>query len=362
MKKYLNKILAATLTLCMSLTLLTACGGSSSSDGSSSDGAAVSSGEKVTWRLQSNYSLDSLEGDMAKNLKESLEKATNGRLTVELYDPGALCQASDIVTYLSQGAFDCAVIFGSTYSGVLPEADLGTGIPFAWESSSEIYDAMENYGLLDIIQEAYGELGIKYYWNAHEPNYNTLCNFEVKSVSDYAGKKIRALGVWGDYYAAIGASPVNIPGTEVYQALQLGTIDGAHYGWSALSDSNNIREVAKYAICPSLCYCQMATVVNQKSLDSLPADLRDVVDETIRLANIGVIGQDHVAGTEKSVRDSVQGGYTELVELPDDVVAELREIAITQVWEELAAKSDRMARGIEIIKQQSRDYGRQVDY
>ena len=41
MKKYLNKILAATLTLCMSLTLLTACG-SSSSDGSSSDGAAVS--------------------------------------------------------------------------------------------------------------------------------------------------------------------------------------------------------------------------------------------------------------------------------------------------------------------------------
>ena len=102
--------------------------------------------------------------------------------------------------------------------------------------------------------------------------------------------------------------------------------------------------------------------MNQKSLDSLPADLRDVVDETIRLANIGVIGQDHVAGTEKSVRDAVQGGYTELVELPDDVVAELREIAITQVWEELAAKSDRMARGIEIIKQQSRDYGRQVDY
>ena len=92
------------------------------------------------------------------------------------------------------------------------------------------------------------------------------------------------------------------------------------------------------------------------------ADLRDVVDETIRLANIGVIGQDHVAGTEKSVRDAVQGGYTELVELPDDVVAELREIAITQVWEELAAKSERMARGIEIIKQQNRDYGRQVDY
>ena len=126
--------------------------------------------------------------------------------------------------------------------------------------------------------------------------------------------------------------------------------------------ANNIREVAQYAILPSLCYCQMATVVNQSSLDALPDDLRETVDEVIRLCNIGVIGQDHVAGTEKSVRDAVQGDYVELVELPDDVVAELREIAITEIWEDLASKSERMARGIEIIKQQSRDYGRQVDY
>lgn len=364
MKKNINKILAAILALCMTMTMLTACGGASSeSAGSSNSGSTAAAGDKVyTWRLQSNYALDTMQGDMAKNLKASVEKATSGRVVIELYEPGALCQASDIVTYLSQGAFDCAVIFGSTFSGVLPEADLGTGLPFAWESSAEIYDAMENYGLLDVIQEAYGELGIKYYWNAHEPNYNTLGNFTVDSIEDYAGKKIRALGVWGDYYEAIGASPVNIPGTEVYQALQLGTIDGAHYGWSSLSDANNIREVAKYAILPSLSHCQMATVVNQASLDKLPEDLRNIVDETIRLCNIGVIGQAHVVDTEKSVTDAINGGYTELYEIPEDVVAELREIAITRVWEELAAKSERMARGIEIIKQQNRDYGRQVDY
>ncbi|MFR6041256.1 MAG: TRAP transporter substrate-binding protein DctP [Dysosmobacter welbionis] len=299
---------------------------------------------------------------MATNLKEALETATNGRLQVELYEPGALCQTSDILTYLSQNAFDCAVIFGSTFSGLIPEADLACGIPFAWESSAEIYDVMENYGLLDVIQEAYGELNLKYYWNAHEPNYNVLANFQVESLEDFHGKKIRALGVWGDFLAALGASPTNIAGTEVYQALQLGTIDGALYGWSSLSDSNNIREVAQYALSPSMCFCQMATVVNQDSLNKLPEDLRSIVDETIRLANIGVIGQAHVVGTEKSVRDAIQGGYTELSPLPDDVLAEMREIAVTQTWEELAAKSERMARGIEIIKQQNRDYGRQVDY
>ena len=218
------------------------------------------------------------------------------------------------------------------------------------------------FSRLDVIQEAYGELNLKYYWNAHEPNYNVLANFQVESLEDFHGKKIRALGVWGDFLAALGASPTNIAGTEVYQALQLGTIDGALYGWSSLSDSNNIREVAQYALSPSMCFCQMATVVNQDSLNKLPEDLRSIVDETIRLANIGVIGQAHVVGTEKSVRDAIQGGYTELSPLPDDVLAEMREIAVTQTWEELAAKSERMARGIEIIKQQNRDYGRQVDY
>ena len=222
MRKNAKKLFALLLTLCMSLSLLTACGSDTPANSTGGEGGA-SSGETITWRLQSSYSLNSLQGDMATNLKNALETATNGRLQVELYEPGALCQTSDILTYLSQNAFDCAVIFGSTYSGLIPEADLACGIPFAWESSAEIYDVMENYGLLDVIQEAYGELNLKYYWNAHEPNYNVLANFQVESLEDFHGKQIRDLGVWGDFLAALGASPTNIAGTEVYQALQLGT-------------------------------------------------------------------------------------------------------------------------------------------
>ena len=153
MRKNAKKLFALILALCMSLTLLTACGGDTAGS-DSGVGESSSGGETITWRLQSSYSLNSLQGDMATNLKEALETATNGRLQVELYEPGALCQTSDILTYLSQNAFDCAVIFGSTFSGLIPEADLACGIPFAWESSAEIYDVMENYGLLDVIQEA----------------------------------------------------------------------------------------------------------------------------------------------------------------------------------------------------------------
>ena len=78
MKKNFKKALAILLTLCTVLTLLTACGGGSTAgdaaggDASDGGGSSVPSGEVITWRLQSNYALDSLEGEMAKNLKESV--------------------------------------------------------------------------------------------------------------------------------------------------------------------------------------------------------------------------------------------------------------------------------------------------
>ena len=90
-KNVWKKTLAALLAAGTVLTTLSACGGSSAESTSDGDTASsVPSGEVITWRLQSNYALDSLEGDMAKNLKESLEKATNGRLQVELAQLAAI--------------------------------------------------------------------------------------------------------------------------------------------------------------------------------------------------------------------------------------------------------------------------------
>lgn len=315
---------------------------------------------EYTWRLQTIYNLDTMQGVIATQIAEELERVTNGRLAVEIYPPGGLCPTNDMLTMLSKGAFDMGVSFGNTFSGIIDEGDLEAGLPFAWESADEVYDAFENRGLGDLIQSAYDELGINWYWIAHEPNYNTLTNFEVTGVDSYKGKKIRALGVWANYYQKLGATPTNVSGPEVYQALQLGTIDGAHYGWSSLKD-NNLSEVVDYAVQPTAAFISMAILVNQESLEKLPEDLRAVVEETCRMASQGFISNTHVVSTKAAVREAFDSGEVTPIVLPDEEVLKMRKAAV-EVWDEVAKKSDRMAKGVEILKQQSRDYGRQVDF
>lgn len=358
-----NRVMMVASILIIAMLGLVGCGGGAGNAGNNagndSNPAGGTDQKTVTWRLQSIYSPNTMQDVMGIMIKEELEKATNGRLKIEIYPPGGLAPVNDTVTMLSQGAYDMAVTFGNTFAGVIPEGDLEAGLPFAWQSADEVYDAMENRGLGDLIQEAYDELGINWYWMAHEPNYNALTTFPVKSVNDFKGKKIRALGVWGTYYDKLGAATVALPGPEVYQALQLGTIDGAHYGWSSLED-NKLDEVVDYNVKPTAAFISMAILINQKSLDELPADLRAIVETATKSATMGPISNWHVVATKNAVRTSEQRGTITPQMLSDEDVKVMRKAAF-EVWDELAKKSDRMAKGIEILKQQSKDYGRSLE-
>ena len=358
-----NRTMIGAVVLLIAMFGLVGCGGgggNASTPGNDSSSNPSSNQPTVTWRLQSIYSPNTMQDQMGIMIKEELEKATNGRLKIEIYPPGGLAPVNDTVTMLSQGAYDMAVTFGNTFAGVIPEGDLEAGLPFAWQSADEVYDAMENRGLGDLIQEAYDELGINWYWMAHEPNYNALTTFPVKSVNDFKGKKIRALGVWGKYYDKLGAATVALPGPEVYQALQLGTINGAHYGWSSLED-NKLDEVVDYNVKPTAAFISMAILINQDSLNALPDDLKAIVESTTKTATMGPISNWHVVATKNAVRTSEQKG-TVTPQMLSDADVEIMRKAAMEVWDELAAKSDRMAKGIEILKKQSRDYGRSVDF
>jgi TRAP-type mannitol/chloroaromatic compound transport system substrate-binding protein len=70
-----------------------------------------------------------------------------------------------------------------------------------------------------------------------------------------------------------------MPGSEIYTALALNTIDASNYGGPTSFYNFSVHEVAKYWIDPpSMPYQETGTLVNPESWNALPDDLKDIMD------------------------------------------------------------------------------------
>ncbi|MCP4023171.1 MAG: hypothetical protein GY729_15115 [Desulfobacteraceae bacterium] len=340
MKKLLSLFLVLTVMLCLSSSIQAA------------------DAKVIKWKMQASYPVGTTVMMNGVEWTKAIEKLTNGRLKVEILPPGAMCGVRDIVTYMELGVFDCAVTYGGFYTGLIPETDLEIGLPQGHRSWDEVWDAMYNRGLGDIISEAYAEHNIKWYPAAADNYYHFNTNFPVTKLSDLKGKKIRALGVYGKYVQKLGASAVVVPGAEMYMAMKLGTIDGAIYGATGLQDVK-LHEVVQYYTHPTAAQIALSLLINKDSLAKLPPDLKVLVEQGTRYI-LNDTSMRYITQCKESMNKSVNSGSVQISTLPEEEMAKMRALVIP-IWDELAQKSPRMKKGVDIIKQQMRDLGRPMD-
>ena len=112
-----------------------------------------------------------------------------------------------------------------------------------------------------------------------EPNIMIMRDAEIRTPADLADLKIRVAGATAaDIAVALGATPVQMPINEVYNALQTGLIDGVFTGSSTLIDFK-LDEVANSLILGApLGRLTFYTVMNQARYDGLPADQQAAID------------------------------------------------------------------------------------
>lgn len=319
---------------------------------------ALAQPKVIRWKMQASYPLGTAVMMHGIEWAKAMDKLTGGRLKVEILPPGAMCGVMDIVSYLQRGVFECAISYGGFYTGLIPETDLEIGLPQSWQSYDELWDAMTNRGLGDIIREAYSEKNIQWYPTAADCYYHFNTNFPVTKLSDLKGKKIRALGVYGKYVAALGCSVVVVPGAEMYMAMKLGTIDGAIYGASGLMDIK-LHEVVKYYTHPTASQIALSLLVNKDALKKLPDDLRLIVEQGSAYV-LHDTAMRYITMCKASMAEAERLGSTKRCYLPEEELVKMRKL-VAPIWDELAAKSPRMKKGVEILKKQMRDVGRPMD-
>lgn len=284
-----------------------------------------------------------------------VEEWSNGRIKFETYEAGALTSVGGMVEAVDSGIIDVSQSWGGFYVGDVPEADIEVGLPLAWRDQYETYDAYYNRGLKDVIAEAYeSRFNVKHFPAIIGLVYGISTREPITGLDDLKGKKIRALGVYGELVQALGASAVVVPGPEIYTAMQLGTIDGLVYGVEALPASGLETFLKTTIISPNFNSGAGHWLINRDTWNSLPKDLQQVIERVVQYGNAANGMQYRVV--EAGATGVLKKAGVNLLSLSPEDEKKVSAVAQT-LWDKIAARSELAAKGVAIVRQQQRDFG-----
>jgi TRAP-type C4-dicarboxylate transport system substrate-binding protein len=241
---------------------------------------------------------------------EELKKRSNGRITYTLYAGGALGKGPEHYDIVKNGLSDMGYFTASWTPGRFPLSDV---LSLAtWTEGKDTSTSIGKKMADGVLQKEFE--GVKVLELNGCIQAFLWTKKPVKSLEDVQGLKIRSPGGHQtNYIKSLGAEPVFMPLGDVYLALETGTIDGL-VTCSPLVLAFKLHEVVKHGVVATFGCVTEGVVMNQKSWDNTPDDLKPIIEEVVGNPFASTRGLDRDA-YKKMIQDIKDKGV-ELYELP----------------------------------------------
>lgn len=242
---------------------------------------AVAQDKKVRVQMQSNFaSTLALLGPNANYTVEQIRKLSNGSIDIKFFEPGALVPASQAFDAVSSGALDMAWATPGYWTGKDIAFAVFSTVPFG-PGLGEYLAWMKEGGGEKLMQELYAKYNIhSVMCHLIPPEASGWFRNEIKSLEDLKGLKMRFFGLGANVMQKLGVSTQLLQAGEIFQALQLGTIDATEFSMPVMDLSLGFHQVAKYYYFPG--WHQQATVgdliINKAKWDSFSPHQKLVVE------------------------------------------------------------------------------------
>jgi TRAP-type mannitol/chloroaromatic compound transport system substrate-binding protein len=208
--------------------------------------AIAQSAPTIKWRLTSSFpkSLDTIYGG-AEVLSKRIAAITGGKFQVQVFASGEIAPGGQALDVVQNGTVEACHTCSYYYVGKDKTFGMGTSIPFgmnarqlnAWiyyGNGQKLLD--EFYSNYNIVSFAGGNTGVQ---------MGGWFRKEIKSLKDVKGVKMRIAGLGGTVFSALGMVTQQIPGSDIYPALEKGTIDAAEWVGPYDDEKLGFHKVAK---------------------------------------------------------------------------------------------------------------------
>jgi len=215
----------------------------------------------------------------------AITKASGGRLIVKPFVGGSVVPATKELDAVNDGVLEMCYTCPMYNLDKWPAAGLISSRPGGLPG--EALRTWFNYGggaeLMNKMMEGYNVITFPGALSPLPEEVFLHSKVNIRTVDNIKGLKIRASGDGGEILNKMGASVVFLPGGELYEAMQRGTIDAFEYSTLASNWDMHFNEIAKYVVlspvrAPSDPQCFF---VNKQAWEKLPDDLKQLVQDEI---------------------------------------------------------------------------------
>ena len=282
---------------------------------------AVHAQAAVRWRLASSFpkSLDTIFG-AAEVFSKAVKSMSGGKFEISVHAAGELMPAFGVVDGVQQGSVEMAHTAPYYFFGKDPTFALGCAIPFGLNSRQMTAWMYEGNGM-KLMREFYAKYSI-----VNFPGGNTGAQMggwyrkEIKGMNDIKGLKMRIGGFGGKVLERIGGVPQNIPGGEIYPALEKGTIDAAEWVDPYDDQKLGFNKVAPFYYYPGWWEGgpELDFFINDKAFNGLSAENKAIIEAAASQAHVTM--QAKYDALNPHALKQLVGAGTKLRAFPNDVM------------------------------------------
>lgn len=309
---------------------------------------ATAAGHTKTWKIQTSHA-GGIGLQIFKDWCGTIEEKSGGELAFQAF--GAKDVVGDFQLYdaVKNGVLQAVNPFTIYAQSIIPAAVFLTSYPLGLRNPHEFDTFFYGLGGLEMARELYAAQGMHFVGPVHHGPNIIHSKVPIRSIDDFRGRKMRAPGgMVAELFSELGAETTLLPGSEIFPALEKGTIDMADYVGPAVNYALGFSQVTDYISMGPPGFMSvyqpvdlMDITVGQAAWDDLSDAMKLFVEQETKSYSI-----EHHAKVQKADQEAwakFEEDGTEVTRLSQDDVAIMTEVAVP-LWYKYANRDKNAAK------------------